>query len=141
MLKLWRACKNLYWVNMVKLCSVTNKKRLTMETLKYLGLVLPTIFSSALIMFLLTVVAITIWHFMMWDNNKLFLAIGVMLILLIAYYLWPWLSYAPREQLFAAERLTKEEILSRFFAGIVSGAIGTICGWFAANRFLQGRSW
>lgn len=111
-----------------------------METLKYLNLVIPTIFSSVLIMFILTAAAIAVWNFMMWDNDKLFLTIGVMLILLIAYYLWPWLSYNPREQLFAAEGLTKEETLSRVFAATVSGAIGTVCGWFVANKFLQGRS-
>lgn len=112
-----------------------------METLKHLYLIFPTIASSAVVMFILTALATTIWHFMMWDDNKLFLAVGVMFILLVAYYLWPWMVYDPREQLFAAKRLTRDNMLSRFFAAAISGAIGTMCGWLVANKFLQGRSW
>lgn len=112
-----------------------------METLNYLGLVIPTIVSSAVIMLILTAFATAIWHFMMWDDNKLLLAVGLMFILLVAYYLWPWLTYSPREQLFAAERLTRDDMLNRFFAAVIFGAIGTIFSWFVTNKFLQGRSW
>lgn len=119
-----------------------------METVQYLALVAPTAIKSALFMGVCILVATIVWDVKDWDGRTLFWSFVALLVLLMLYYIWPWFTYNPAERLFSdnsaehlfsSVRLTKDNVLSQFYAAVISGIVGAVVGWVLAHSFLRTR--
>lgn len=115
-----------------------------MELLYHLTVVIPTIVKTFLFMGVGIFLATVVWNLTEWSDRTLLWSVLALIGMLVVYYLWPWLTYTAQERVFSEEnlstiRLTKDDVLSQFYAGTASGIIASFVGWFAARAVLSKR--